>query len=415
MTIDISPIDIQPVIRDLRKAQSKKITKAYKSLSKIFADLERNVEKVKSGAKDIEKYENDNLGEGLEEVARRKPRSWLRGIRALGDFARKTSNTYQELEVPSPKAKLKYEEVKAITKRIGRISSDLDKERHKTDQIMGLDFVIKKRSLWSPLGHVQHNIRNLNELLAREYLIIRALEELEELDDELEELFAALETAEERLSELQDIYSVLEGDLGQTEAKLEKLDSGPVVKEFRGLKRQTVSLELEIGRKLNYFKKPFRKLAKESERSSLEIDFHHISMARKYEEDPLSAFLSEKEGYPILVKLVETLIGADLKLRKSVGRLEHDLNWLKQGKLDQWKKEYLSLHQQLEKESEAPELKGVIQKIDSLEEKHDHLKEELNKNKRMIEIQEKDIQRLKETIEAKQDKVDETKTYGYDL
>ncbi|MFX0117035.1 MAG: hypothetical protein ACFFB3_20985, partial [Candidatus Hodarchaeota archaeon] len=393
----------------------KKISKAHKTLQKILTDLENNIGKVKSGAKDLEKYENDNLGEGLEEVARKKPRSWLRGIRALGDFARTTANAFEEFETPPPKEEMTYNEIKTLAKRLGRMLSDLEKEKLKADRIMGLDFMIKKRSVWGPLGHLQNDTRQLNELQAKDYLIIRALEELETLRDDLEVLYADLEGAEEQLNAFQETRANLEADLQQTESSLEELDRGPIVKEFRKLKRQTVSLELKIGRKLNPFKKPFRKLVKEAERSSFDIDFHHLSMARKYEEEPLAAFLSEEEGYPILIKLLETLIDADLKLKKSTGRLEQDLNWLKQGKLDKWKADYLELHQQLEKEAKAPELKNVIQEIESMEEKRDKLLEKLKENKKAIEMQERDIKRLKETIEAKHEKISETKTHAYEL
>jgi hypothetical protein len=415
MSNDVQPIDVDPIIKDLRKSQSKKISKAHKTLEKRLSDLEKNVEKAKTGAKELEKYENDNLGEGLEEVARRKPRSWLRGIRALGDMARTTSNAFEEFESPPPKEILASKEIKTLTKRLSRMLSDLDKERAKTDRIIGLDFMIKKRSVWGPLGHLHNDIRRLNELQAKEYLIIQAVEELEDLRDDLEVLYAELDTAKEQLSELQEVKAAKEDNLKQTESKLEDLDSGPVVKEFRKLKRQTVSLELKIGRKLNSFKKPFRKLIKESERTNLEIDFHHISMARKYEEDPLAAFLSEEESYPILLKLVETLIDTDLKVKKSTGRIEQDLNWLKQGKLDKWKKEYLDLHQELEKESQAPELKKVIQKIEVLEEKRDSIIESLKENKKRIEMQERDLERLEESIETKHDKVNETETQAYSL
>ncbi|MHA2496448.1 MAG: hypothetical protein ACXAEI_13270 [Candidatus Hodarchaeales archaeon] len=415
MSNAIQTDDVEPIIQDLRKAQSKKVSKAYKALSKILTDLEKNVEKTKSGAKEIEKYENDNLGEGLEEVARRKPRSWLRGIRALGDFARTTSNAFEEFVPPSPKEELPSKEVKFLSKRLGRLLSDLDKEKAKADRIMGLDFMIKKRSVWGPLGHLHNDVRRLNELQAKEFLIIKALEDLEDFRDDIEALSAELETAEEDLSELQETKGSLEEDLQQTEASIAELDSGPVVKEFRKLKRQTVSLELKIGRKLNSFKKPFRKLVKETERTTLDIDFHHISMARKYEEDPLAAFLSEEPNYPALIKLVETLINADLKLKKSTGRLEQDLNWLKQRKLDNWKREYLDLHEQLEEEAEAPELKNVIQEIESLEEKRDKLTEELKEKNKVIEMQERDIKQLEEDLETKYDKVSETKVYAYEL
>lgn len=415
MSNDIQLIDVDPIIKDLRKSQAKKISKAHKTLQKRLSDLGKNVEKVKIGAKELEKYENDNLAAGLEEVARRKPRSWLRGIRALGDMARTTLNAFEEFESPSPKEILSSKEIKNLTKRLSRMLSDLDKERAKTDRIIGLDFMIKKRSVWGPLGHLQNDIRRLNELQAKEYLIKQALEELEELRDDLEVLHAELDTAKEQLSELQEIKATKEDNLQQTESELEDLDSGPVVKEFRKLKRQTVSLELKIGRKLNSFKKSFRKLVKESELTNLEIDFHHISMARKYEEDPLAAFLSEEESYPILIKLVETLIDADLKVKKSTGRLEQDLNWLKQKKLDKWKKEYLDLHQELEKETQAPELKKVIQKIEVLEEKRDSLIESLKENKKRIEMQERDLERLEESIETKGDKVNETETKAYGL
>lgn len=415
MSNTIQTDDVDPIIQDLRKTQSKKVSKAYKTLSKILADLEKNVEKTKSGAKEIEKYENDNLGEGLEEVARRKPRSWLRGIRALGDFARTTSNAFEDFVPPSQQEELPSKELQALAKRLGRLLSDLDKERAKADRVMGLDFMIKKRSVWGPLGHLHNDVRRLNELQAKEYLIIKALEDLEDFRDDIEVLSTELETAEEQMSELQEAKGRLKEDLQQTEATIAKLDSEEVVKEFRKLKRQTVSLELKIGRKLNSFKKPFRKLIKETERTNLDIDFHHISMARKYEEDPLAAFLSEEPNYPALIKLVETLINANLKLKKSTGRLEHDLNWLKQGKLDNWKKDYLALHEHLEKEAEAPDLKNVIQEIETLEEKRDKLVEKLKGNSKAIEMLERDIKRLKEDLETKHDKVNETKTYAYEL
>lgn len=378
--------EIHGYIELIRIQRKKEINLAYDKSKKLLQSLIKNSEKVKEGChRLVDETESQLTEEGVKKMGWA---SKVRSFKALNSLAHYIDDQFTDFQVPDSSQKLTSSELNQFIRVLSRLMNEISREQSTADSIMGLDFMIKKRAIYVPVSKMKSDLANLRNLQKKEYRIIKTLEDLHSLSTDVKDLLEKISMTKEEIENLQESYKAKKEIKTETEKRLALYQEDPLIKASRKRGIRITELEIEIGRHLNSFKKVFKKYAREIQRGSISGEFGLVNTALAYEDNPVHKFLDEDEGNPEIIALFEELIKvgrADLRLKqKHINNLRQELNYLSQGKMDSWKKEWHNLLTEKEKEEDGSEFKSIHNKlleceneIQTLEEKISNLQEEI--------------------------------------
>ncbi|MFW9903087.1 MAG: hypothetical protein ACFFFH_02030 [Candidatus Thorarchaeota archaeon] len=392
--------EIERLAEEIRIQKKKKIELAYKKNKSILQSMKKQSEKVKEGCeKLIGETEPKLTEEGMKKIKFRSQFESLKAINALSHFIK---GQFSDFEVLEPSNKLTSNELTQFIRVVSRLLNDVNKERSTTDRIMGIDYMIKKRTIYSPLGKLSAELANLRDLQKEEFQIIKALEDLKELRIDLKELSEKITKTETDIQNFQKEYQDFEKRLGETEREINNLLENPLIKDSRSRGIRMTELEIKIGRHLNSFKKIFKKYAREIQRGSISGDFGLVNAALAYEKNPVQRFLKEEEDNLEIIALLEELIKVgptDLHLKqKDINNLNQELNAIRQEKMDSWKTEWKQHLEEKTKMGNSTEFKSVNEKLNSCEKKLETLKVSLDEKEEEINLNKKKLTQLSESL-----------------
>lgn len=395
--------EIGGISEEIRMQMKKTINLAYKKNKNLLLSIQKHAEKVKEGCeKLIGDTEPKLTEEGMKKIKFRSQFESLKAINALSHFL---DASFSNFQVPDPSKKLTSNELNQFIRVVSRLLNDINRERSLTDRIMGIDYVIKKRTIYSPLGKLSTELAKLRDLQKEEYRIIKALEDLKELRTDVKELTEKVSKTHADIDKFQkeliDLEKVKEG----TEREKKIILENPLIKESRGRGIRMTALEIEIGRHLNSFKKIFKKYAREIQRGSISGEFSLVNTSLAYEKSPVQSFLKEEEGNPEIIALLEELVkvgASDLHLKqKDINNLNQELKAIQQEKMDSWKIEWKQHLMEKEKVGESSEFKSLNEKLTQYEKKIETLKANIEEKEEEIKLNKKKLTQLSESLKER--------------
>ncbi|UCG89642.1 MAG: hypothetical protein JSU57_03980, partial [Candidatus Heimdallarchaeota archaeon] len=353
----MTEVEIKGLADSIRVQRKKTIQLAYEKSKKLLQSMHKNSKKVKEGCKKlIEETESKLTEEGMKKI---KFRSQFESLKVINALVHYIDEQFSDFQVPDASIRLTSMELNQFTRVISRLLTDTNREKNTADSIMGIDFMFKKRIIYTPLGKLGSDLAKLRDLQKEEYCIIKALEDLSDLNTDVKDLLQKISISKEEQTQIQTEIKTLEEALLEAEKEKVRLLENPSIKDSRKCGIRMTELEIELGRHLNSFKKTFKKYAREIQRGSISGDFGLVNTALAYEKNPVQSFLEEEEGNPEIIALMEELIKvgkSNLHLKqKNINNLIHELEALRNGKMDSWKnewKEYLTQKEQMEASSE---------------------------------------------------------------
>jgi chromosome segregation ATPase len=392
--------EIERLAEEIRIQKKKTIILAHKKNKNILQSMKKQTDKVKEGCeKLIEETEPKLTEEGMKKIKFRSQFESLKAINALSHFIK---DQFSDFKVLKPSNELTSNELNQFIRVVSRLLNDVNKERSATDRIMGIDYMIKKRTIYSPLGKLSAELAKLRDLQKEEFRIIKALEDLEELRTDIKELSEKITKTETDIQSFQKEYQDLEKRLGKTERERIDLLENPLIKNFRSRGVRMTELEIEIGRHLNSFKKIFKKYAREIQRGSISGDFGLVNTALAYEKNPVQSFLKEEEGNPEIIALLEELtkVGlSDLHLKqKDINNLNQELKAIQQERMDSWKAEWKKHFKDNEKLEDSGDFKSINEKLNRCEKKLETLKVRLDEKEEEINLNKKKLTQYSESL-----------------
>ncbi|MFX1538205.1 MAG: hypothetical protein ACFFDI_28755, partial [Promethearchaeota archaeon] len=309
--------EIGGLAEEIRTQRKKLIDLAYKKNKSILQSMRKEADKVREGCeKLIGETEPKLTEEGMKTIKFRSQFESLKAINALSHYVKEQ---FSDFNVLDPSKKLTSNELNQFIRVVSRLINDINREKNTTDRIMGIDYMIKKRSIYSPLGKLSSELGKLRDLQKEEYRIIKALEDLTELKTDVKELTESISNTDTDINILQREYKDLEEVKEETERERDLILENSLIESSRSRGIRMTELEIEIGRHLNSFKKIFKKYAREIQRGSISGDFGLVNAALAYEKNPVQSFLKEKEDNPEIRALLEELIkvgSSDLHLKQ---------------------------------------------------------------------------------------------------
>ncbi|MHA1971995.1 MAG: hypothetical protein ACTSW1_03310 [Candidatus Hodarchaeales archaeon] len=396
---------IEDYIEDINKYKQKTIETAYEKSKKIRQSIKKHCEKVQEGSKRlIEETDSLLTEEGIKKITK-KGKIYFRSLKAINTLVHYVNDQFKDFKVPNPKKELTYVDLSLFIRSLSRILNDVSKEQKTADSIMGIDFMLKKRAVYVPIGKLNSELRKIRELQKEEYTIVKAIEDLNHLSRDIEELEDNIEKAKEELKNAKKERESLIGLIEKLETKRAELLSNPVIKNSKERGVRMTELEIEMGRHLNSFKKIFKKYAREVQRGSISGDFGLVNAALAYEKDPVKQYLKEKEGHEEIIPLLDELIkigGSGLKLKqKNINNLKHELSVIKEGKLNTRKTEWIKLATLKKQDEESAEYQKINGELKEVESEIQDLRMKLQEKDEEIALHEKELRQFTESLEER--------------
>jgi hypothetical protein len=394
--------EIKSHIEAIQSQQSKTIKTAYDKSKKLRQSIFKNSEKVKEGSKKlIEETDPQLTEEGVQKITK-KGKIYFRSLKAFNTLLHSIEHYFSDFSVPDASEKLTSNELNQFIRTLSRLTNDTNAEKTNADQIMGLDFMLKKRTIYGPLSKLGSDLSDLRTLQKEEYRVIKVLEDLESLKIDVERIIQQITSTKEEIIQLQNEVGSIEQNKEEFEKEYALLLEDPMIKNSRESGIRMTELEIKMGRHLNSFKKNFKKYAREVQRGTISGEFGLVGAALAYEKDPVRRFLKEEEGNPEIVALLEELIKSgksDLHLKqKNIRNLEQELKLIKKGILDSDKKEWHDLLNTKEKEITLPEFKTINNQLTECERNLERSKEKLASKKENIALKTRELNQLSESL-----------------
>lgn len=398
----MSEDEIKGYIETIRTYEKKKIKEGYEKCRKLRQSMIKSTKKVKeSSVKLIEETDPQLTEEGVQKITK-KGKIYFRSLKEINRLVHYTSQQFSDFQIPNPSQKLTSTELNQFIRVVSRAVNDVNRERATADKVMGLDFMLKKRSVYVPLSKIGSDLSTLRDIQKEEYRIIKILEDLENLVIDVRDILNKITETESDLERLQNEYEGIVSNKTDIEGELNLIVEDPIIKESRQRGIRMTELEIEMGKHLNSFKKIFKKYAREIQRGSFSGDFGLVGVALAYEKNPVHHFLKESDDNPEIVALLEELLKvgeSNLHLKqKNVVNIRKELNIINEGKLNAWKKEWKLCRDINNKDKESPEFQALNKKYLRKEEEVEKIKTRMNEKDEEIALKKKEITQLTESL-----------------
>lgn len=406
--------EIKGHIETINNQRRKTISIAYDKNKKLLQSIAKHTEKINEGCKKlIEETDPQLTEEGVQKITK-KGKIYFRSLKAINALVNSVDGHFSDFKVPDTSQKLTSSELTQFIRVLSRLINDVARERGIADSIMGLDFMLKKRTIYGPLNKLGSDLNKMRDLQKEEYLVIKALEDLNGLIIDVKDLSQKISITDEDLYQIQDEYERLKETLKGDEKEKAILSDNPLIKDSRLRGIRMTELEIEIGRHLNSFKKTFKKYRREVQRGSISGEFGLVNTALAYEESPVQKFLEEEEGNPEITALMEELtkVGkSNLHLKqKDLNNINKELKALQQGKIDIRRKEWKENLIQKRKVEESLEFKEINEKLTQCDKEIATLKVKLDEKEEEINLNKKKKTQLAESLSERRQRATDIET-----
>ncbi len=403
--------EIKGHIEAINTQKRKTISIAYDKNKKLLQSIAKHTEKINEGCKKlIEETDPLLTEEGVKKITK-KGKIYFRSLKAINALAHSVDGHFSDFEVPDVSHKLTSSELNQFIRVLSRLINEVAREKSVADSIMGLDFMIKKRTIYVPLNKLGSDLNKMRDLQKEEYSIIKALEDLIGLSTDVKNILEKIDSTKEELDILQNEYDALGTSNKKTEKEYTLLLENPLIQESRKRGIRLTELEIEIGRHLNSFKKIFKKYAREVQRGTFSGEFGLVNTAIAYEKNPVQRFLGEEAGNPEIVELFEELVKigeSNLHLKqKNINNLNKELENLRQGKMDLRKKEWQTILAAKENDEASPEFITINADQKKYEKELQTLKDALIEKEDEIALKNKELTQLSESLSERRERAAE--------
>ncbi len=404
----MSKVEVETKIELIQKRKKKIIGIAFDKSQKIRKSIQKHRKKIlEDTQKLIDETDPQLTEEGVQKITK-KGKIYFRSLKAFNPFLHFINTQMTKLKIPEGKKQLTSSELNQFVRNLSRLVNDINKEKAQVDAIMGLDFMLKKRGIYAAFAKITSELNDLRDLQKEEYSVVKAIEDLESIVRDIENIQVKTKQLEEEQNNLEAELKLAEESLNAKEEIRTALVTNPLISNSRQRGIRMTELEIEIGTHLNSFKKIFKKYAREVQRGSLSGEFGLVNTALSYEENPVRKFLEEPENNPEISALMEELMAvgeASLHLKqKNILNLSRALKNIQNGKIDPQKNEWHELKQRKIKDDTSTEFKKINGELNICENEIKGIEENITGIKENISLRSREMTNLSESLENRQNR-----------
>ena len=349
----------------------------------LRTDAKKLLEDIKSKLEDLIEACDKLLDDAEKEIAKGNRKTYRRA-KALHKLAGKFANLIEEIIIPE---EISGKTLHQTSEQIRKILKTIDKERTKWFRAIAPYFILSRRRFDLALKKADDTLHNFTDFLSNDYSKAESAEgvssKLEELHQSLTE-YGRFEKAEKSRKHKKQL---LEKKIEKTHQKLEALQTKDEVVELAQQNRRIEELSEKVNHELRHLQKPLLKFQTLVNSPGYSLLPEATAKLDEYMTDPFKALATEKEGYPLLITILQKIDSAldnkKMKLKSSRLRKAKDqiANIVNKSALVSLQKDCSEV---LSKKHELATSGAISESRDERAELMDHLKE-LQTRKKFLE------------------------------
>ena len=349
----------------------------------LRTDAKKLLEDIKSKLEDLIEACDKLLDDAEKEIAKGNRKTYRRA-KALHKLAGKFANLIEEIIIPE---EISGKTLHQTSEQIRKILKTIDKERTKWFRAIAPYFILSRRRFDLALKKADDTLHNFTDFLSNDYSKAESAEgvssKLEELHQSLTE-YGRFEKAEKSRKHKKQL---LEKKIEKTHQKLEALQTKDEVVELAQQNRRIEELSEKVNHELRHLQKPLLKFQTLVNSPGYSLLPEATAKLDEYMTDPFKALATEKEGYPLLITILQKIDSAldnkKMKLKSSRLRKAKDqiANIVNKSALVSLQKDCSEV---LSKKHELATSGAISESRDERAELKDHLKE-LQTRKKFLE------------------------------
>jgi hypothetical protein len=251
-------------------------------------------------------------------------------------------------------------------------------------------FAFDREEFLTVFGKAKESLKGINDLLTKECVKIKTLEETFQLIDGLKTLEEQLVNLNKQRKKSEDEKALFEKEIVETQQRMSDLKSEGGISQLDEIDMEIEALSMEVKHSLQHLQKPFIKLHVEVSSLTPE-EFNKLNW---YVENPFEALASEDADYPmlkrILQKLTHLMSNGKLKLkpdkeRKAEQAIDKILNMNSLASLHQKSIDVTSRKKQLSTSIKFAETKSTFLRFQENIEKLERRMESVELEKKTVE------------------------------
>lgn len=353
-----------------------------------FSDLLDSIEKL--------------LDDAEKELAKGSRKTYRRA-KLLQKITGKFAGLINNLTIPK---EISGETLHHFSEKLEKTFETISQERIKYFRAISPYFIISRRRFDVSLKRGGDAFRNLQTFLSDEYGKAESAEGVALRIDDLNQSLIQLKEAEEITRTRKLRQKLLEKKITEYQREIRAIQNTDEVVELVQMNARIKELEENVKHSLRHLQKPLLKFQTLVNNPGYSLSPDATTKLEEYLEDPFRAFATEKEGYPILRKILQKIDDAMQKgkltlkktrMRKANDQIYNILN----------KTAFLSLHQNCKEAFNKKNQLSMSSTISKTRNKKNSLQkklEDLQRKKRIMErriiVQDKESHRLSSRVEA---------------
>jgi DNA repair exonuclease SbcCD ATPase subunit len=283
----------------------------------LRADAKKLLEETKSKLEDLIESCDKLLDDAEKEIAKGSRKTYRRA-KALHKLAGKFADLIEEIVIPE---EISGKTLHQTSEQIGKTLKTIDKERTKWFRAIAPYFIMSRRRFDFALKRADDALRNFTDFLSNDYIKAESAEgvssKVEELRQSLTE-FGRFEKAKESRKHKKEL---LEKKIEKTHQKLEAIQTKGEVVELAQLNKSIKELSGAVKHELRHLQKPLLKFQTLVNSPGYSLLPEATAKLDEYLTDPFEALATEKEGYPLLITILQRIDSAldnkKMKLKSS--------------------------------------------------------------------------------------------------
>ncbi len=255
-------------------------------------------------------------------------------------------------------------------------------------------FAFDRGEFLTVFGKAKESLKEINDLITKECVKIKTLEETFQLIDGLKKIEEQLANLSKQKKKSEDEKALFEKEIVETQQRMADLKSEGGISQLDQIDMEIEALSMEVKHSLQHLQKPFIKLQSlklHDEVSDLTpIEFNKLN---RYVENPFEALATEDADYPvlkqILQKITHSMSNGKLKLkpdkeRKAEQAIDKILNMNSLASLHQKSIDVIMRKKQLSTSIKFTETKSILSSLQESIKKLERRTESVESEKKTV-------------------------------
>jgi len=315
------PESLEIPLSDLNEWLTQETTSIVEPLR---ADAKKLLEDTKSKLEDLLESCDKLLDDAEKEIAKGSRKTYRRA-KVLQKIAGKFADSIEEITIPE---EISGKSLHQTREQIEKTLKTIIKEKTKWFRAISPYFIISRRRFEVTLKRADDSFRDLADFLSEEYAKAESAEGVSSKIEELRQSLAELEKYERSKEARKQKRELLEKNITKAQQKVQAIQTKDEVVELAQINKKIEELTNAVKHELRHLQKPLLKFQTLVNSPGYSLFPEATQKLDEYMMNPFEALATEKEGYPLLMSILQKIDAAldnkKMKLKPSRMRKAKD-------------------------------------------------------------------------------------------